>query len=959
MAWSGWKFSDLQKFFIVAVGLFIILLPAVKAQKAGNIYAATDFDIPRVIEPVTIQNGEENFFLATLPSNLNVHDLPGNLVSHYLSSAQAIVLPSARNLLLEWGATLQPVAAGWKVSTNLLQRLKRGQVPLRVIVFVQNPEAFDQQVTPTLALKASTRFQKHWIAFDGITASEFSLLLVNPAIWQVQDNDRKAMPELSVESFDRSLNGGVAVAARWPNIDGQGTLLNIKEQLFDTLDIDFASRYKWNALSSRQPSGHASIMASMAGGAGNSSAFSKGYAPGTSLSSASFDNLLPEPMDWYNSQGVNIQNHSYGVGVESSYAPDAAAYDASVWERPTLLHVFSAGNAGNQVSTEGPYQNLAGFANITGSFKMSKNSIVVAAVDSMAIAEAASSSGPAYDGRIKPELAAFGEDGSSGAAAIVSGTAALLQQLALQKSGQLASAALLKALLINGSKDIKQPGPDYKLGYGVLQAANSMAMLNDGQYATPTFTQSVKKWQQTITVASNTSRIAVTICWTDTAANPGSFRAIVNDLDMLLVTPDGDTILPWILNRDASIMALSEQAARGRDSVNVVEQISIQNPKAGNYTLIVLANKLVTREQPFAIAWQAPLANALVFLNPAGKTAIDIASGIMLRWQSSYDASVFASLWIQNLATGNKTVINPQQLLQESARLWQPAGTGNAFIAKAGFSLGNEEILSDSFVVSARPKLFVGFNCTDSLMVYWSPIAGVNNYRIYALQNGAMVLQKQTSDTFWIAQKKSIPSLWLMVRPMVQGLEGTQSATININNQGIDCYIRTFYADYISDLKVADINLSLGTLYGVKTISLEKRRNNDYTVLATYTENLTTAYNIKDANLITGGNYYRAVIRLTNGAIIYSELEVAYYTGEGDYILFPNPVQANQPVYLLNRFDSASYAELYDASGRKIKRIVLTDLVQTLSIKGLASGIYFLIIHNGEMIIDRKKLLVQ
>jgi len=39
-----------------------------------------------------------------------------------------------------------------------------------------------------------------------------------------------------------------------------------------------------------------------------------------------------------------------------------------------------------------------------------------------------SSRGPAYDGRVKPELVAFAEDGSSGAAAIVSGISLVAQQ---------------------------------------------------------------------------------------------------------------------------------------------------------------------------------------------------------------------------------------------------------------------------------------------------------------------------------------------------------------------------------------------------------------------------------------------------------------------------------------------------------------------------------------------------
>ena len=59
---------------------------------------------------------------------------------------------------------------------------------------------------------------------------------------------------------------------------------------------------------------------------------------------------------------------------------------------------------------------------------MAKNILTVGATDSFSIVAALSSKGPAHDGRVKPELVAFGEDGSSGAAALVSGTSLLLQQ---------------------------------------------------------------------------------------------------------------------------------------------------------------------------------------------------------------------------------------------------------------------------------------------------------------------------------------------------------------------------------------------------------------------------------------------------------------------------------------------------------------------------------------------------
>ncbi len=59
---------------------------------------------------------------------------------------------------------------------------------------------------------------------------------------------------------------------------------------------------------------------------------------------------------------------------------------------------------------------------------MSKNTLSVGAVDSQGKVSPLSSRGPAYDGRIKPELVAYGEGGTSEAAALVSGVSLLLQQ---------------------------------------------------------------------------------------------------------------------------------------------------------------------------------------------------------------------------------------------------------------------------------------------------------------------------------------------------------------------------------------------------------------------------------------------------------------------------------------------------------------------------------------------------
>src|SRR6185436_2781729 len=139
--------------------------------------------------------------------------------------------------------------------------------------------------------------------------------------------------------------------------------------------------------------------------------------------------------------------------------------------------IFSAGNSGSQTPVDGEYQNIAGYCNLTGSFKQAKNILVVGSVDSFYSVPILSSKGPAFDGRIKPELVAYGNDGSSGAAAITSGTALVTQSVYEAAHNNLLPAnALVKAIIINSADDVYTKGPDYFSGFGNV---NTNRAVND------------------------------------------------------------------------------------------------------------------------------------------------------------------------------------------------------------------------------------------------------------------------------------------------------------------------------------------------------------------------------------------------------------------------------------------------------------------------------------------------
>jgi subtilisin family serine protease len=279
------------------------------------------------------------------------------------------------------------------------------------------------------------------------------LVSINHVNAQTKIKILRPKEELSTGFLDLSLNRINLVHDQYPSFRGDSIRISVKEQGFDTTDIDLVGRSFHTGRASSITTSHAAIMATIIAGAGNSSQEALGVAPAASVGSTSFANLFAEPELFFRQNGISIQNHSYGTVVESFYGPEAASYDSLAHAFPELSLVFSSGNSGTAASATGPYAGLAGVANLTGNFKMAKNIITVGATDSLGVLEALSSRGPAYDGRVKPELTAFGQDGSSGASALVSGTVALLQQAYRRAFNILPSSSLVKALLLNSAED--------------------------------------------------------------------------------------------------------------------------------------------------------------------------------------------------------------------------------------------------------------------------------------------------------------------------------------------------------------------------------------------------------------------------------------------------------------------------------------------------------------------------
>jgi hypothetical protein len=320
------------------------------------------------------------------------------------------------------------------------------------------------------------------------------------------------------------------------------------------------------------------------------------------------------------------------------YSSASQTWDEICYNAPFYLPVFSAGNDRNQGPTSQPVEHWIrsgstwvlsstvrqldggpdGFDSVNIGTKMGKNVLSVAAVNDViggyngptsVVMSSFSSWGPTDDGRIKPDVSGNGVglysassnggyttlSGTSMAAPNVSGSLGLLIQYFRQTHGGAdMRAATLKGLIIHTADEAgPAPGPDYSFGWGLLNVRAAAQAIGRNLVVGNTLNEAVLQSGQVIEqaiYADGTQPLRATLSWTDpagavtSAALNNRTPKLVNDLDLRIVGPGG-THMPWILNPDSPANA----AARADNIRDNVEQVLVQNPQPGYYTVRISA----------------------------------------------------------------------------------------------------------------------------------------------------------------------------------------------------------------------------------------------------------------------------------------------------------------------------------------------------------------------------------
>jgi len=259
-----------------------------------------------------------------------------------------------------------------------------------------------------------------------------------------------------------------------------------------------------------------------------------------------------------------------------------------------------------------PVRTTVGSVGLTAS---SKNVLTVGASDAERGIASFSSRGPARDGRIKPDVTAKGVgtistypnsgygalNGTSMAAPVVTGIAALLAHQWKTTFGATPDPVELKALLIAGAVDVGNAGPDYANGFGSVDAKRSLDMILARRIVSDAVAQNAQV-EIPLTLSSSSDLRAV-IVWSDPPAillgDELDAPALVNDLDLVVQDANGVQTLPYVLDREHPFA----EATRGVNKRDNVEEVELKAAAAGKYRLIVRGSRIAeSSPQTFALA---------------------------------------------------------------------------------------------------------------------------------------------------------------------------------------------------------------------------------------------------------------------------------------------------------------------------------------------------------------------
>lgn len=305
------------------------------------------------------------------------------------------------------------------------------------------------------------------------------------------------------------------------------------------------------------------------------------------------------------------------------------------------------------------------------------------------------------------------------------------------------ASSLLRAIIMNTADDVDNPGPDFRTGYGRINVRRAYNMINESRFLTGSVANGGTN-SHIINVPANTKQVRVMIVWPDPAAAVNASVGIVNNLNLLAKDPSNTSYNPWVL--DASLPSsdtkLNTPAIRGIDNLNTMEQVTVDNPQSGNWTIQVNGNSVPSGPQTYYLTYEF-LSNELTYMFPLKDERLQSGSTYNLRWDSYGESGNF-SLDYQLDGGSWVNIVNNTDVASRVYQWTAPILQGIHLI-KFRVKKGTLTSESDVNYIGPVPENFrISKVCSDVVTLKWSPVTGATSYKVYRL--GTKYMEEVTSN---------------------------------------------------------------------------------------------------------------------------------------------------------------------------------------------------------------------
>ena len=477
--------------------------------------------------------------------------------------------------------------------------------------------------------------------YDGYTAASIATIASEPSVAWVGHQ-----PSLTIWNDQARNHMNINAMERYytTDLDGSGQIVAVADSGLDHDHGDFGSRVIGNVdvigdgSTADAHSGHGTHVACTVLGDGSRGNY-EGVAPEAELYFQAMENDNSGNFQWssinnmmntaYNN-GARIHTNSWGSssssdwGVYTSTSEDVddrtRYYDQYYSGREGLVVLFAAGNDGpgsDTIGSPATAKNTITVGNSQNRYQGSPNTIMDG-----------SSRGPVDDGRIKPDILAPGGyvrscraqeatdtggstwsdswyleyTGTSMATPNAAGTAALIREYITEVAQRPEpQGALVKALMILGARDVgSRDIPNMDEGWGRIDLKGTLAP-NNGRgiwvddRSVLSSTGNSKSYTFDITTPNQPFKAV--LAWSDERGSRFSNTQLVNNLNLLITTPDGTEYKGNEFSQGRSIQGGTY------DTLNNVEVVLIDSAEMGLWTVKVTdAGHSGSKAQPFAIA---------------------------------------------------------------------------------------------------------------------------------------------------------------------------------------------------------------------------------------------------------------------------------------------------------------------------------------------------------------------